>query len=58
MFESEQFDAVAEDVEGPALVELVAEAVEEGFGGVGAVVIGQGFPGIFVGGLHPRQHIS
>ena len=58
LLEAEQLDAVAEHIEGAALVELVAQAGQENFAGLGAVVLGQDFPGVRLGGLHPGEDIG
>ncbi|MDZ7585936.1 MAG: hypothetical protein U0938_14060 [Thiobacillus sp.] len=40
-----------------ALIKLIPQAGQQHFSGLRAVVLGQGFPSLRLGGLHPRQHI-
>ncbi len=58
LLQAEQFDAVAQHVQRAALVELIAQAVQQRFGGLRAVVLGQGLPSLRLGGLHPGQHVG
>jgi hypothetical protein len=56
--ESDEFDAVAQYIEGAALVDGLAEAIaEEGFG-VAAVGLGEGCPGLGLGGLYPGDQVG
>ncbi len=48
-----QLDAVAQDIEGAALVELGSEAVEERLFGLAPVVLRERLPGLRLSGLHP-----
>ena len=49
---------MVEDIERAALVELVTEAGQEHFAGLGAVVLGQDFPCVRLRGLHPGEDIG
>ena len=55
--EAQEFDAMAQHIQCAALVELVAQAGQQGFIGLCAVVLGQGLPGLGLRRLHPGQHI-
>ena len=57
LIETEQFDAVAEHIQRPALVKLIPEAGQQSFTRFAAVMLGEDFPGLRLRGLHPRQHI-
>jgi hypothetical protein len=39
------------------LVDLITQAVQQGFGGVRAVVLGDRLPGLGLRGLNPGQHV-
>jgi len=56
--EAEQVDAVAEHVEGAALIELGPQAVQQGVGGAAAMVLLQSFPGFRLALLDPGQQIG
>ena len=56
--EAEHLDAVAQHVERAALVELVAQAGQQDFAGLCAVVLGERLPRLRLRGLHPCQHIG
>ena len=56
--QAEQFDAVAQHVQRAALVELIAQAGQQRFAGLGAVVLGENFPSFGLRGLHPGQHVG
>ena len=58
LLQAEQFDAVAQHVQRAALVQLIAQAVQQRFRSLRAVVLGQGLPGLGLGGLHPGQHVG
>ena len=55
--QAQHLDAVPQHIERAALVELIAQAGQQGFGGVRAVVLGEGVPGLGLRGLHPGQHV-
>ena len=54
--EAQQLHAVAQYIQRVALVQLVAQAGQQGLIGFGAVVLGNRFPGLGLRGLHPSQH--
>ena len=58
LLEAQHLDAVAQHIQGAALVELIAQAGQERLTGLGAVVLGQDFPGFRLRRLHPGQHIG
>ena len=58
LLQAEQFDAVAQHIERATLVELIAQAGQQRFAGLRAVVLGQGLPGLGLRGLHPGQHVG
>jgi hypothetical protein len=55
--QTEQLYPLAKHVEGAPLIELVAQAAQQGFGGPSAVVLLKGLPGLWLGDLHPREHV-
>jgi hypothetical protein len=58
LLEAEEFDAMAKNVEGATLVELIAQAGEEGFGGGSAVIFGESFPSLRLRRLGPSEDIG
>ena len=56
--QAQHLDAVPQHVERAALVDLIAQAGQQGFGGVRAVVLGDRLPGFGLRGLHPGQHVA
>ncbi len=57
LLEADELDPVPKDVEGPAEIELVAEALEDGLRRFGAVVLGEDFPGFGLRLLNPREQV-
>ena len=57
LLQAQQLDAVPQHIQRAALVELIAQAGQQRFAGLRAVVLGEGFPGFRLRGLHPGQHI-
>ena len=58
LLESQQLDAMPQYVERAALVDLVAQAGQQGFAGLRAVHRGHLFPGFRLRCLHPGEHIG
>jgi hypothetical protein len=57
-FKTQQLNAVAQHVQGAALVELVAQAGKQRLSSLGAVVLGEHLPGLRLRRLHPGQHVG
>ena len=57
LLQAEEFDAIAEHIEGPALVELGTEAVEERRLGLAAVILREGLPGLGLSRLEPGDDV-
>ena len=56
-FKAQQLHAMAQHIQRSALVQLGAYPVQQGVGGLAAVVVGQRVPSFGLGGLHPGQQV-
>ena len=53
----DQFDAVAQHIEGAAIIELLADAIQQDDLGTCSVILGERLPGGWLRRLHPRSKI-
>ena len=58
MAQAQQLDAVAQHVQRAAVVQALAQPIEQGVFGGGAVVLAPRRPGGGLRGLHPGQHVG
>ncbi len=55
--QAQHLDAMPQHIQRAALVDLITQAGQQGFGGVRAVVLDDRIPGFGLSGLHPGQHV-